>query len=99
MSMHVTITLCVLIAVLLCTVHLLLGVWIGSIFKSSQLQLASLETNPALAKACSELQARVQDTATVSDQANQLFKICAQYLPALPPDVVAASDRLAKSTS
>ena len=99
MSMHVTITSCVLLVVLLCTVHLLLGVWIGSAFKAGRWQFAGQATNPAIAKACAELQARLSDTTNLSDEANRLFQVCTRHRPALPPEIVAATDRLAKTTA
>jgi hypothetical protein len=99
MSTHLTITSGMLLVVLLCTLHLLLGVWMGSVIKGGKWQFAAQTTSPLVTRACAELQARLCETTAVSDQANRLFLACTQHVPALPPEIISATNRLAKATA
>lgn len=83
----------VLVAVLLCTAHLFLGIWIGHEIETGWHQIASSNIEQVITQ-CRD---RVAESAALRSDAHKLSEACARHESQLPVDIVRRALSLAQA--
>jgi len=80
-----------LVTVLLCTLHLLVGIWLG-------MRLRAQETT-GVAEINNHYNVQLAEVARLSDQLRRFAALCTSQFPALPATITAAAEELAKAAA